>query len=180
MCLSSPGWAPVQLSVCRVQQDSAGVFPVGAEECRCCSPGAMGVWFVCTANQPPAGSAASLCLLLWIQGTITWRCHYHESLLLLLGVKDSHGRNQFNLDVPELQNIITDMSVVVSIKLLDLSAVQLAVVLLFSRACVDTQLASSHFCWRFLFNWNLFDQIIFFCNLFNCCLSLSCDIQWLL
>lgn len=87
VCLSSAAWAPVQLSVCRVQQDSAGVFPVGAEECRCNSPGALGVWFVCTANQPTAGSATSLCLLLWIQGTITTHCHYSSRNSLLVNTK---------------------------------------------------------------------------------------------
>lgn len=63
-CLSSSGRASVRLAVCRVQQNPAGLFSVGAEECRCSSPGALGLGFVRVANQSPSGSAASQRLLL--------------------------------------------------------------------------------------------------------------------
>lgn len=111
VCLCSPGWAPVQLAVCWVQQDPACVFPVGAEECRCSSPGALGVWFVCAANQPSAGFAASLCLLLWIQGTITRHCHYYYSLLTLKDLKWANFiLHMLNIDMPEQQYVIIVLS----------------------------------------------------------------------
>lgn len=70
-----PDWAPVQPSFCWVQPDSARLLPVGAEERRCISSGALGVRFVCAANQPFAGSTSSLCVLFWIQGKVNRNDH---------------------------------------------------------------------------------------------------------
>lgn len=49
-----PGGSPVQWPLCRVQQDSAGVFPVGVEERRCGPAGALGVRPVRPSDQPLA------------------------------------------------------------------------------------------------------------------------------
>lgn len=52
--VSSSGGPSVQRALCRVQQDAAGLFPVGVEECRRRAVGALGLRPVSATNQPLA------------------------------------------------------------------------------------------------------------------------------
>lgn len=68
VCLFSDGSA-VRWPLRRVQQDPAGVFPVGVEERRRGPAGALGVGSVRPSDQPLAWSSAPLSVLFRIQGT---------------------------------------------------------------------------------------------------------------